>query len=160
MIRDRRPARSYAFESVWSIDAPVERCWEFLAAPGQQWHDWWPHLHAIRIWRTDGVAGSRARCLWKTPLGVLLRTQLCVVDVEPLRRVEMSVDGDLDGTGTVRFAGAGERTTRIEVTWRVVTKPWWMNVTAPALAPIFAWSHHRAMRGGEKGLNAILDAAR
>ncbi|WP_166355265.1 hypothetical protein [Phytoactinopolyspora limicola] len=154
--------RRYTFGSVWHIQAPLSRCWEFLAAPSQQWLDWWPRLRDIDVRRTDGLVGSLARCTWQSPVGYRLHTELLVTDVRARHGVEMTTRGDLAGVAFVGFAELpdrnGTRGTRIEVTWRVMTTRRWMNLSAPLLRPLFTWGHAAVMRGGERGLNATLSA--
>lgn len=133
----------------------MEPCWGFLTSPGQRWLDWWPRLHSIAVDRANGLVGSSARCVWRSPFGYRLRMDLQLVDVIPEKQVDLSVRGDVDGTAVVQFTRAGSDT-RIDVEWRVATTLPWMNLAAPVLRPVFTWGHRVVMRGGEEGLNRIL----
>lgn len=147
--------RAYQFSSVWRIRAPLESCWTFLTSPGQRWLDWWPRLRSIDVDRADGLVGSEARCVWRSPLGYRLRTDLRLVDVISEKRVELAVTGDVVGSAVVEFSPTADGT-RVDVSWQVTTTPRWMNVAAPLLRPAFTWGHRVVMRAGERGLNAVL----
>ena len=149
-----RPQR-YAFQSGWHLDAPVQLCWDFLTAPGQQWRTWWPQLRSIDVRPAAGLVGSSAACRWGSPIGYALSFELTVTGAEAGRHVELASAGDLTGEGRAVFEPDG-RGTRLDVTWQVATSKRWMNVVAPVLAPVFRWGHDVAMRGGERGLNHAL----
>lgn len=152
-----RPQR-YAFHSVWRLDAPVQLCWDFLTAPGQQWRTWWPQLRRIDVRPAAGLVGSSAACTWGSPIGYALTFELTVTAAEAGHHVELAATGDLTGEGRAVFEADGDGT-RLDVTWQVVTSKRWMNIVAPVLGPVFRWGHDVAMRGGERGLNRALASA-
>ncbi|AEE46506.1 hypothetical protein [Cellulomonas fimi] len=151
--------RGYVLTSVWRVGAPLARCWDVLADPALTWPDWWPHLRTRDVAPADGLVGSSATLLFRTPLGYPLRVALVVTAAESQRRVLVRATGDLDGTGDVRLTAAAADRTRIDVHWDVRTTPRWMNVTAPLLGRAFVASHARVMRAGERGLDRHLRAA-
>jgi uncharacterized protein YndB with AHSA1/START domain len=147
--------RSYSFTSVWRVRAPLDVCWSFLTSPDQRWLNWWRWLDTIEVHRTSGLVGSAAHCVWKSPFGFRLRMDLRLRDVDPGRRVDLTVDGDVKGGAVVRFSG-DDAGTRIRVAWQVNTERAWMNATAPLLRPVYTWGHRVVMGAGERGLNAVL----
>ncbi|WP_216844077.1 hypothetical protein [Phytoactinopolyspora alkaliphila] len=140
---------------MWRVRAPLDVCWGFLTSPGQRWLDWWPWLESIDVRRSDGLVGSTAHCVWKSPVGFRLSMTVRLNDADPSRRVDLVVTGDVAGTAVVRFCEAGDGT-RIDVAWQVTTERAWMNVTGPLLWPVFTWGHRVVMNAGERGLNAML----
>jgi hypothetical protein len=69
----------------------------------------------------------------------------------------MTAGGDVTGYAVVSFAELPDGcTTRIDVTWSVVTRRGWMNVLAPVLRPLFWCGHWAVMRSGESGLSQAL----
>lgn len=146
----------YAFTSVWTIAAPRDVTWAFLESPDQRWTDWWPGLRSVQLDRSDGLLGSTASCLWRSPWGYTVRVALEVVELDPARRVGLVAHGDLVGRGSVLFADHRDGGTRVTTRWEVRTTPRWMRLLAPLLRPVFAVGHHVVMRNGERGLDRAL----
>jgi len=154
-----RARRRYTLTSVWSLDAPVARCWDVLADPGMSWPRWWPGVSAVDVAPTaDGLAGSTATLRFRTRVGYALRLTLVVEDACVHRWVRVRADGDLVGTGLVRLEAPTPASTEIVVRWEVATTRAWMNAAAPLLGRAFAASHASVMRAGERGLAAYLAA--
>ena len=57
----------------------------------------WPWLRELE-WRGGFVAGAGCRCRVRAPLGYSVRFGVVLDAVEPGRRVEATVDGDVAGT--------------------------------------------------------------
>src|SRR5690625_4968235 len=153
-------AATYTFTSVWRISACRERTWTFLESPDQQWADWWPPLRSIHLHRTDQLLGSTASCRWRSLWGYVLGVDLEVVRVERGHRVDLAADGDLTGTGVVRFADGSDGTTEVTTQWSVTTTPRWMQISSPVLWPMFRIGHYVVMRRGERGLERALTRRR
>lgn len=150
-------ARRYTLTSVWSLDAPVARCWDVLADPGMTWPHWWPGVSAVDVAPTaEGLAGSAATLRFRSRFGYALRIALVVEDACVHRWVRVLAAGDLVGTGFVTLDAPAAGATEIRVRWDVATTRAWMNVAAPLLARGFAASHASVMRAGERGLAAYL----
>ncbi|MDC7121024.1 hypothetical protein OMK64_05695 [Cellulomonas fimi] len=150
--------RGYVLTSDWRVGAPLARCWDVLADPALTWPQWWPHLRTRDVRPVDGLVGSSATLLFRTPLGYALRVALVVESAQPQRRVLVRASGDLVGHGDVVLEALDPARTRIGVVWDVRTARAWMNATAPLLAPVFVASHARVMRLGERGLDRHLTA--
>lgn len=152
-------ARRYTLTSLWRLDAPVARCWDVLADPGMTWPRWWPGVTATDVAPTaDGLTGSSATLLFRTPVGYALRLALVIEDACVRRWVRVRAAGDLVGTGFVELDTPSPTSTHIRVRWDVATTRRWMNLAAPLLARGFAASHASVMRAGERGLGAYLAA--
>ncbi|MFC0715186.1 hypothetical protein [Cellulomonas biazotea] len=152
--------RGYMLSSRWRVGAPLARCWEVLADPELTWPVWWPRLRTRDVAPVDGLVGSSATLLFRTPLGYALKVGLVVDEADPHRRVLVSATGDLVGTGDVALTALAPERTQIAVVWDVRTTRRWMNATAPLLGGVFAASHARVMRAGERGLDAHLARTR
>lgn len=148
--------RGYVLTSDWRVGAPLARCWDVLADPALTWPRWWPHLRTHDVRPVDGLVGSSATLLFRTPLGYALRVGLVVESAQPRQRVLVRASGDLEGRGDVVLTALGPALTRINVVWDVRTTRAWMNASAPLLAPAFVASHARVMRLGERGLDRYL----
>ncbi|NEE01784.1 hypothetical protein [Phytoactinopolyspora halotolerans] len=149
-------SRAFRLRTRWLIDDERQRCWEFLTAPGQRWRDWWPRLQEIHVDRADDLVGSEARCVWRSPIGYRVRTDLKLVDVVAEKRVELSVRGDVTGGAVVEFAAGSSGGTLIDVALELTPAARWMRLTTPVLRPLFMFGHRVVMRGGERGMNAVL----
>lgn len=153
--------RRYTLTSLWSLGAPVARCWDVLADPGMSWPRWWPGVSAESVATTpDGLTGSTATLRFRTPVGYALRVALVVEDACRHEWVRVRAAGDLVGTGFVTLEAPTPASTEIRVRWDVATTRSWMNLAGPLLARGFAASHAAMMRAGERGLAAYLAAGR
>lgn len=142
--------------SDWRVGAPLTRCWDVLADPALTWPDWWPHLRTRDVRPVDGLVGSSATLLFRTPLGYSLSVRLVVESAQERRRVLVRASGDLEGHGDVVLTALAPDRTRIGVVWDVRTTRRWMNAGAPLLRPVFVASHAHVMRLGERGLDRHL----
>jgi hypothetical protein len=144
--------------SEWHFDAPVEWVWPVLRAV-EQWPDWWPNVAAVETLApagSDGV-GARHRLFWTSFLPYHLVIDTKVVALEPMRRIEVAADGELEGQGIWTFEPSGDACT-IRYRWRVSPRKPWMRRLAPILAPVFAWNHGKVMESGRRGLAGRLAA--
>jgi len=85
---------------------------------------------------------------WKTALPYSLSFDVETVRLEKHRAIEGRAFGELDGTGLWTFEETSQGTTA-RYLWRVEVTKQWMRLMAPALAPVFAWNHHKVMGWGE-----------
>jgi uncharacterized protein YndB with AHSA1/START domain len=149
----------YRLTSTWRLAAPVDRCWAVLADPALSWPRWWPGVTAVGVRAVDGLVGSAASLVFRSPLRYSLAVDLEVVAAEPGARVHVRASGDLDGVALARFTAPDPGRTRVDVLWRVTPTRRWMAVTGPVLAPVFVAAHAATMRAGERGLARHLAAA-
>lgn len=150
-------ARSYAFTSIWQIDAPIQPVWDAIYH-SERWPSWWPYVGAvdeILAGDSSGVGAVR-RYTWTTQLPYRLIFESRVTRVEAPRILEASADGQLMGSGRW-YLTPTECGTLVRYDWNVHTRLAWMNVLAPIARPFFAWNHDAVMRAGGRGLGRLLE---
>jgi uncharacterized protein YndB with AHSA1/START domain len=146
----------YSFETIWKVDAPVERVWEAISHP-LEWPQWWKGVVAVKELEpgdADGM-GALHRYSWKSALPYRLDFDMRVTEVDEPLRLEGTADGELRGTGTWNFEPNGAKTV-VRYNWDIETTRRWMNALAPLLRPAFEWNHDWVMRSGGKGLGELL----
>jgi len=151
--------RPYCLTTRWRLEAPIERVWQALAAPGE-WPRWWRFVESVVPLATGDANGVGAlyRCTWSGRLPYRLAFDMTTTAVAKPAFIETVAQGALNGVGRWRLdevAGG----TRVEYEWRVTTGKRWMNVCAPLLAPVFRWNHDQIMAEGGRGLARHLAAA-
>jgi hypothetical protein len=150
------PATRFDLVSDWHLDAPVDRVWDELMAPGR-WPDWWRAVKKVET-ISDGDAngiGAVRRFTWGTALPYTLSFNMTATRIEPMTLIEGRAQGELDGVGrwTISPEGGG---THARYDWIVeITNPWQVAL-APILRPVFAWNHHIVMGWGLEGLTSRL----
>ncbi|BCX81969.1 hypothetical protein MIT9_P1551 [Methylomarinovum caldicuralii] len=149
----------YDLVTVWRLPASPARVWNVLAQ-AQSWPRWWPEVEKVEILTPENPVGvgARHRHHWRTRLGYRLCFELEVLRLEPLRRVDTRVSGDLVGRGRCLLRGAGNMTV-VRVDWHVHTTKAWMNRISALAKPAFVWNHSRLMASGEAALAALLSSA-
>ncbi|HEX8967578.1 MAG TPA: SRPBCC family protein [Chloroflexota bacterium] len=150
--------RSYAFVSVWQVDAPIQAVWDAIYH-SERWPHWWPYVAAVDELApgdSEGL-GEVRRYTWTTQLPYKLVFESTVTRVEPPRILEASVHGQLVGTGRWRLTRT-ECGTLVRYDWNIRTRVDWMNALAPIARPFFAWNHDVVMRAGGRGLGRLLKA--
>lgn len=150
--------QTYTLTSTWRIAAARERCWAALADPSMSWPLWWPGVSATSVSPAGGLVGSTAVVTFRAPGGYRLRLELEATEAVPHRRAVLRAGGDLVGSARVELAAAGPEATRVTTVWEVEPTKDWMRVGAPVLGGVFAASHARVMRAGERGLARYLAA--
>jgi uncharacterized protein YndB with AHSA1/START domain len=150
---------SYAFTTIWTLQAPIEAVWEAITA-SERWPEWWPFLESVvEITPGDSAGlGAIRRYRWRGAIPYRLTFEIMVARVERPILLEGIASGDLEGIGRWTLSEQGDNTTRVQYDWQVRTTKAWMNLLAPLARRIFAWNHDRVMRGGGAGLAAYLGA--
>jgi uncharacterized protein YndB with AHSA1/START domain len=137
---------SFRFVTVWKIDAPLEAVWDALLR-FEAWPTWWKGVESVEVLAPGDAnrIGFRSRQVWRSKLPYTLRFAGAIVAVKPMSLIELTSEGELAGTGRMRFASDGAMTT-FQYDWN------WMNLLAPVARPIFAWNHGVIMDWGAEGL--------
>ncbi|GGV10250.1 polyketide cyclase [Streptomyces litmocidini] len=142
----------YRFRCVWRLDAPPDAVYAVLERAGD-YPRWWPQVREVAP--LDDTTGTvRFRSLLPYDL---------VVTVRALRRdpaagvLEIGLGGDLEGWSrwTLTADGAGTHALyeqEVEVRARL------LRVLAVPGRPVFRANHALMMRGGRRGLAALLRA--
>jgi hypothetical protein len=92
-------ARPFRSDRSWRFDVGADELWETICETGS-YRAWWPWLR--RFDEDDGlVAGATWRCVVSPPLPYVVRFEIHHESVEPARRVESVVRGDIGGTAVL-----------------------------------------------------------
>ena len=150
--------RQYRLTTQCKIDAPLGAVWDAILRV-EAWPNWWTGIERVVTLEQGDPSGLgwRRRCTCKSVLPYRLTFVTRVTRVEPLRLVELRVDGELEGNGCCQLARSGELTL-VRYDWHVRTTRWWMNLLAPLARPIFRWNHDAIMLAGGAGLERHLHA--
>jgi len=146
----------YRLTTQCQFEAPLAAVWDAILHV-EAWPNWWRGIERVVTLEqgdADGV-GWRRRCTCKSVLPYRLTFITRVTRVEPLRLVELRVDGELEGNGCCRLA-RNSGLTVVRYDWHVRTTQWWMNLLAPMARPIFRWNHDAIMHAGGAGLQRHL----
>jgi len=149
----------YAFETVWTLEAPIEAVWNAIVA-SEQWPEWWPYLASVVEVAPGDSAGIGAihRYTWHGLLPYTLTFEIMVVRLERPVLLEGAASGDLEGSGRWTLSALGSAATRVRYDWNVRTTKRWMNLLAPLAHGLFVWNHDQVMRAGGAGLADYLAA--
>ncbi len=147
----------YSFLTRWEFDAPLERVWGIIF-DADGWPSWWKGVERVELLRPaqgPHEVGAVRRLTWKSFLPYRLTFDTMITAVEPLRFIESTVTGELEGTGRWTFSPDGGRTA-VRYEWNVRTTKRWMNILAPPARPLFRWNHEVIMRWGCEGIVRLL----
>ncbi|MCX4662699.1 SRPBCC family protein [Streptomyces uncialis] len=142
----------YRFLSRWDLPAPPDAVFAVLER-AEDYPRWWPQVRSVTGSGTSGTGGTgRFRSF--------LPYELVVTATETRRDraagvLEIAMSGDLDGWArwTLRPGGAGT-IARYEQEVEV-RKPLMRGLAVPG-RPLFLLNHAWMMRGGRRGLTALL----
>ena len=147
---------NYELVSHWHFAAPIDCIWDALYTP-EDWPKWWKYVLAVEELAPGDASGVGAvrRYTWGSRLPYRLSFAMRTSIVQAPHVLEGNAQGELNGVGrwTLNQAGA---TTHVRYDWQVSTSRNWMNVLAPALAPVFRWNHGEVMAEGAQGLARFL----
>jgi uncharacterized membrane protein len=146
----------YVLVSRWRIDRGRHALWDVLEALLETPDPlpWWP---SVQVTAYDG---NNLDLRAASGLGYSVTFRLANLESRRPERLTFTSEGDLRGTGEVRFLERTAETSEMDIDWRVATDRRWMRWTAWILRPVFVAGHHIVMRQGEKHLNAWLHAQR
>lgn len=142
----------YVLVSRWHVARDRESLWDALDGllSTSDPMVWWPSV------AVTGYDGDDLHLRAASGLGYSLTFWLSDLQVQRPDRLTFRADGDLRGSGEVRFVDLGPRASAMDIDWRVATDRAWMRWTSWLLRPVFVAGHHLVMRQGEKRLNAWL----
>ena len=149
---------TYHFVTHWRLRAPlpaVFRCIE----QSLDWPRWWPGVESVvelSPGEPDGTGNVRRYC-WRGRLPYRLNFTATCVAIEPARRVQAEVSGDVAGSGTWLLMEQ-DGVTDVCYEWQVRTTRWWMRLLSPWADPVFRWNHDWLMKQGGRALAKELGA--
>ncbi|MFE6776000.1 SRPBCC family protein [Streptomyces sp. NPDC057702] len=142
----------YRFRSSWVLGASADAVYAVLERV-EEYPDWWPQVRAAEA-RGDHGGVMRFRSLLPYDLRVVAHERRR----DPVGRVlEIAMDGDLDGWArwTVR-PQAGGRECRAVFEQEVELRKPLLRRLGPPCRPFLVLNHALMMRGGQRGLRALL----
>lgn len=150
------PTASFHLVTVWRIASPRKPVWDAIYH-FEDWPKWWKGvLHTDVVNQGDANRiGFQTRQVWKSKLPYELRFETRVTRMEPMSLIEVRSEGELDGTGLMRFSGDGDQTI-FQVDWEVRTTKEWMTKLTPLLRPAYEWNHNTIMDWGAECLSKKL----
>lgn len=147
-------AARYHFLSEFTMTSGRDAVWAALLA-AEEWPSWWRWLKRIEIvgaaTSADG-AGAVYRNHIGSPTGYSFTFESEIVEVDPLRRIDMTLTGEIDGRIRYLLSDGPSGGTRISYAQLVETPKWWMNLLAPIARPGFTWNHDKLMSDFGRGL--------
>jgi hypothetical protein len=148
--------REYRFVDQWDVAAPAQAVYETLAE-GRTYPDWWRPVY-ISV-ESDGppAVGRVSRQHFKGRLPYHLRTSSKIVGLDPGRRIEVDVEGDLRGHGvwTLTPTTSG---THVRFDWNVYADRPLLRILTPILRPALRANHDWAIARAMDGLEPYLQA--
>ena len=137
----------FRFERTFTITAPREAVYDAIRET-QDWPTWWPAMRSVE--RVDDDP-RRERFEVRAPFGYVVSGRGRWVEAERPRLAVVRLEGDLEGTGTLRLDADGTGT-QIHSVLDVVADPAWIRVAGPVLRPFLRWNHDRVMDAAVAGL--------
>lgn len=138
-----QPVAAYSFRDRWHVDAPPARVREVLVDV-ERYVEWWPEVVAV------AVAGEgRGLVLCRSVLPYTLEL-LLTEEVDRPERLEVSVEGDLEGRVSFDLAPEGPGT-RLDFAQDVRVRGLLAVASLPARL-LLRWNHDRMMRSCVAGL--------
>jgi uncharacterized protein YndB with AHSA1/START domain len=143
-------AAGYVFVDEWDVAAPPEAVFDALA-DARTYPDWWKPVYISAEGDGPPEVGRVTKHHFKGRLPYTLKTTSEVVALDPPRRVEAKVVGDLAGTGiwTLTPTDAG---THVRFDWSVNADRPFIRFLTPVLRPVFRWNHNWAIQRAMEGL--------
>ncbi|NEB78734.1 polyketide cyclase [Streptomyces sp. SID14478] len=140
----------YTFRSVWDLSAPPAAVYGVLERAGE-YPTWWPQVRSVTpLDDISGVAVFRS----------FLPYELTVTATEKRRDpaggvLEIAMSGDLDGWARWTLSARAGGTRAVYEQQVEVRRPLMRRFALPG-RPVFLANHAWMMRGGRRGLEALL----
>jgi uncharacterized membrane protein len=143
---------SFKFVTLWQFQSPLQPVWDMIY-DAEKWPTWWKGVEQVVVVKRGGPdkVGTVSKQVWKSALPYKLRFDIEITKVEPLKRIEVSSDGELKGIGIMTFSTEQDDVI-VRFDWMVDTTEWWMNLIAPLARPVFMWNHGVIMDWGAQCL--------
>ena len=147
-------AARYHFLSDFTITSSRDAVWSTLVA-SEEWPSWWRWLKRIDVVRaatSENGVGAVYRNHIGSPTGYGFKFQVETTDVDVLRRIDLTLSGDI--VGRIRYLLSDDPSggTNVSYAQLVVTPKRWMNLLAPIARPGFNWNHDKLMTDFGRGL--------
>ena len=140
----------YVFVDQWEVEAPPEPVFEALA-DARTYPRWWRPVYIDAEADGPPQVGRRSGQHFKGRLPYELKTESTVVALDPSRRIEVEVTGDLSGQGAWTLTPK-DGSTHVRFDWQVNADRPLLRVLTPVLRPAFRWNHKWAIARAIEGL--------
>ncbi|MFC8509128.1 SRPBCC family protein [Streptomyces sp. NPDC057411] len=142
----------YRFRSVWRLAAPPDAVYAVLER-AEEYPRWWPQVREV-VPLDEHTGTARFRSLLPYDLVVTAEARRRDPDA---RILEVRLSGDLDGWARWTLAEEGTGTRALYEQEVEVRSPLMRAFAVPG-RPVFRANHALMMRGGRRGLAALLRA--
>jgi carbon monoxide dehydrogenase subunit G len=131
------------YEGRFSFPVPPEEVWSAVEH-FERFESWWGWLGELRVEGPGLKAGSVLHGVVAPPLPYRMRLRVVLVDCDPPRCIDASVQGDLVGHARLVLEpeGAG---TRARVTWTIEMMQRPMRLAARVAPRMLRWGHDRVV---------------
>ena len=146
----------FRFERAWSFPVSREEMWDVLLDT-TAYRGWWSWLRRFDAPRIE--EGARALAVIGPPLPYTLSVQITIEHLDPARRIEASVGGDLgghavlelddsNGAGAEARAGSGGPGTDATLSWVLDLRQPALRLFARVGRPVLEWGHNWVVETG------------
>jgi carbon monoxide dehydrogenase subunit G len=142
------------YAATFAFAASPERVWavlegfETLAAK-------WTWLRELSVDGSGLRKGTVVHGVVVPPVPYQMRLDVVLDDCAPVRRIDASVHGDLEGTACIAFEGDGAET-RANAVWTIEMMQPAMRVAARFAPRLLRWGHDRVVTATVNGLRRHL----
>jgi uncharacterized protein YndB with AHSA1/START domain len=146
---------SYRREFEFSV-SPAE-LWDVIGEV-DQFEAWWPWLEEFRLEGSSLDKGAVLHGVIAPPLPYRMRIQIELTQVEPPRRIDALIHGDLEGEASLELR-AREHGSSVEVAWTVEMMQRPMRLADRMAHPVLQWGHDRVVEITVAGFRRRLASA-
>jgi uncharacterized protein YndB with AHSA1/START domain len=153
------PARSgphvIRYHGAFDLAGPPEAVWGSIE-DCRRFPTWWAWLRSFRVEGRGLEAGTVLHGVVVPPVPYTMRIHVHIDAVEPPRRVDATVAGDLEGVARLEL-GPGTTGTNAEVWWTIEMMQRSMRVAARVAGPLMRWGHDRVVEATVAGFRRHTD---
>jgi uncharacterized protein YndB with AHSA1/START domain len=145
----------FHFDASFTFEAEPAEVWRALADP-ERYRQWVPGLRVIEGGHL--APGATTHAVIQAPLPYRLHLSFRVLAVDPGRRVDVEVGGDLAGPGLLEIATAGDGS-RLRLAWDVEAHDRLLRHAGRFGRPLVMWAHDRVIAAGVHRFGRALEAS-
>lgn len=137
-------SRAFDFDQTWAFPCRPEELWAVLEDT-DRYPEWWPWLERFHA---DGLrTGSRAGLTVRPPLPYRLHVVVEVGHVEPARRLDAAIGGDVEGPARLELT-ARDRGCEVRLAWSLVVRRRVLVAAERVARPVMRWGHDQVVAAG------------
>ena len=131
------------YEGRFDLPAPPQEVWSAVEDV-ERFETWWGWLGEFRMEGAGLAPGSVLHGVVAPPLPYRMRVRVVLVDCDPPRSIDASVEGDLVGQARLVLEPAGPGT-RASVAWEIEMMQRPMRLACRVAFPLLRWGHDRVV---------------